>query len=321
MQDLNSIKEFFKESYNLPPDMIFLYARFWQLESWLRQMVYIELRSLKKDWESFLLHQRNKDQKAKDKRLTHMLTSHENPLSYLTFGELWEIILQKDLWSCFSVYFPPKDILEVKLKEVSQIRHRVAHFRIPHRDDLSRIEQFLRDVDQGFWKFCTSYNNTFFTRQDKLTFTELLSSKLSLTIERSIRPWVDTSKLKRILGNPNVSESGVIYNVVIVARDQRIMRYKEILQNTKDLHKHCIHIILDDLCDHLRLTFPSILSLRIICNTIEEFLKVICSAVWGAKAKEMEGKRVAAEWPEYVLSSSNPLSFLDPDMPCSFFSV
>ena len=28
-----------------------------------------------------------------------------------------------------------------------------------HRDDLSRVEQLLRDVDQGFWSFCTSYNS------------------------------------------------------------------------------------------------------------------------------------------------------------------
>lgn len=27
------------------------------------------------------------------------------------------------------------------------------------RDDLSRVEHVMRDFDQGFWRFCTSYNN------------------------------------------------------------------------------------------------------------------------------------------------------------------
>ena len=30
---------------------------------------------------------------------------------------------------------------------------------------------------------------------------------------------------------------------------------------------------------------------------------------------------LAEQWPEYVLGPSNPLTFLGPDMPCSFFGV
>jgi hypothetical protein len=29
----------------------------------------------------------------------------------------------------------------------------------------------------------------------------------------------------------------------------------------------------------------------------------------------------AMQWPEYVLGPSNPLTFLDPDMPCDFFGL
>jgi hypothetical protein len=55
--------------------------------------------------------------------------------------------------------FTPTTIWEAKLEEVSQIRHRVAHFRRGHRDDLQRVLQLMRDLDQGFWRFCTSYND------------------------------------------------------------------------------------------------------------------------------------------------------------------
>lgn len=30
---------------------------------------------------------------------------------------------------------------------------------------------------------------------------------------------------------------------------------------------------------------------------------------------------LADRWPEYVIGSSNPLTFLAPSMPCSFFGV
>jgi hypothetical protein len=30
---------------------------------------------------------------------------------------------------------------------------------------------------------------------------------------------------------------------------------------------------------------------------------------------------LADEWPEYVLGPSNPLTFLDPEMKCSFFGA
>jgi len=32
-------------------------------------------------------------------------------------------------------------------------------------------------------------------------------------------------------------------------------------------------------------------------------------------------QRLADRWPEYVLGPKNPLCFLSPDMPCSFFTV
>jgi hypothetical protein len=303
-------------------------------------MVYVELRTFEKDWENYLPKEKSEYPRSKDKRLTHMATAQESLLAYLTFRDLWDIILGDKFWDCFSVYFPPKDILKGKVEEMSQIRHRVAHFRMPHQDDLRRTELFLRDIDQTFWKFCTSYNKTFpvsrsennplvarFSKVDQFPFLELYSPEaartrspnpiLNLTIERSIRPWVNLGMLNK----PPVSEAGVIYHVIIFALDQRTMRYKEILQLTKEVHKNCIHIILGSLCESLTLTFPSILPIEIIGDTIEEFLEVAHSALWRLKSDEVEAVKVAAEWPEYVLPPTNPLAFLCPDMPCSFFGV
>ena len=340
MKDFDSIKKIYEESSQAPGDTLALYNRLWQLETWLREMVYVELRTFEKDWENYLPRAKGEYPRSKDKRLTHMATAQESLLAYLTFSDLWNIILDDKLWDCFSLYFPPKDILKGKIEEMSQIRHRVAHFRMPHQDDLRRTELFLRDIDQALWKFCTSYNKAFpvplsennplvtrFSRVDQFPFLELYpagaagprssNAVLSVTIERSIRPWVNLGTLNR----PPVSEAGMIYHVLIFALDQRTMKYKEILQFTKEVHKNCIHIILGSLGESLTLTFPSILPIEIISETVEEFLRITHSALWRFKSDEVEAVKVAAEWPEYVLPPTNPLAFLCSDMPCSFFGV
>ncbi len=322
MENSDSVKTF-SEHFSLPEDTIFLYARFWQLETWLRQMVYIELRSAEKDWESYLPKPKEPNPREKDKRLTHMVTSQESMLAYITFGELWRIIQDNALWGYFSVYFPPKDILEVKLKELSQIRHRVAHFRVPHKDDLRRAEQFLRDIDQSFWKLCTSYNNTrWFYDPQKNALSEKLvklpTHAVTVQIGRSIRPWVDVGKIDR----PFISAPGLLYHAVIVVSNFRnYLRYGDILKFTKSCHKHCIHVKLDRLCHTIELSFPSILDHSIIEDTIKEFHEAASTAALPVPQDDKEAERIASEWPEYVLPPSDPLSFLTPDMPCTFFGV
>jgi hypothetical protein len=139
----------------LPKHMLSTYARLWQLETWLRRMVYVELRALYgDDWSKGI----NVDKHLNaDKRLTHMPTPEKDPLSYITFSQLARLISEN--WDAFGCYLPPQNIWEAKLEEVGQIRNRVAHFRSGHADDHARVLQFLRDIDRGFWTFCTSYNN------------------------------------------------------------------------------------------------------------------------------------------------------------------
>lgn len=86
-----------------------------------------------------------------------MATPEEDPLSYTQLSGLRQIIRQE--WHLFAPYLPPRNKWEAKVEEVEQIRHRVAHFRAGHADDLSRVIQLLRDIAQGLWRFCTSYND------------------------------------------------------------------------------------------------------------------------------------------------------------------
>ncbi|SRR6266571_1503920 len=330
-----------QETYRVPADSVRLYARLWELETWLREMVYVELKSARgAAWGDSLKDVAEKV--AKDKQLIHMATPQRGQLAYLTLGELWEIIKSTTNWPFFETYFPPKQLVEAKLAtELLQIRHRVAHCRYPHRDDLARVEQFLRDIDQSFWKFTTSYNKecpitpagsdpvaTAFIEDDQYPWVEVesntwarlgrkvLQARYTLTVDWTIRPWVDKSSLKeRIAPNP-----GVLYDVGFQALDGRSLAYDEILSRTQALHARCIHVILDSSCSSIRITLPSVLPLKEVIETIEAFREPVLRSIQPRiERREDLGDTIASRWPEYVIAPSNPLSFLCPDMPCTFF--
>jgi hypothetical protein len=75
-----------------------LYARLWQLEKWLREMVYVELKSNKgRNWFNF---KKTKNTYETDKAVTHIPTADDNPLSFSTFPDLVKLI--QNNWGLFS---------------------------------------------------------------------------------------------------------------------------------------------------------------------------------------------------------------------------
>jgi hypothetical protein len=133
----DSLEETLGAVQELPKRVIATYARLWQLETWLRQMVYIELRAaFGNSWAQQVAGGPTRSLSA-DLRLTHMPTPEQNPISYVTFSGLQKTI--ENHWTCFATYLPPQNLWTAKLEEVSQIRNRVAHFRVGHNDDLERV--------------------------------------------------------------------------------------------------------------------------------------------------------------------------------------
>ncbi|MGS2619676.1 hypothetical protein ACVCAH_35115 [Micromonospora sp. LZ34] len=117
----------------LPRRVVTTYVRLWQLETWLRQMAYVELRALfGGGWHQQIAPPGKA--LSNDLQLTHMPGPERFPISYVTFGSLLRTI--NNNWSLFEPYLPPQDLWQAKLVEVSQIRNRVAHFRQGHYDDL-----------------------------------------------------------------------------------------------------------------------------------------------------------------------------------------
>lgn len=322
----------------LPERVLQTYSRLWQFEIWLRRLVYVELRSLMGDnWEQKI--RGAEGPRKADKRLTHMPTVEDDPLSYAQFSELCRIIL--DDWRLFEPFLPPKSIWDAKLEEISQIRHRVAHFRRGHHDDLQRVVQFLRDIDKGFWHFCTSYNHpspvlppsddpvvSHFLDLDLFPWSKLMDGKwarigiadpearFTVTIEVLCRPWATWS-------TPAAGKEGLLYDVMIYARHLRHLDYDRFLDKTLGLHSHIVHICLDSGANSIHFTVPACLGKELPIQIIQAFYDAAhyCLFPGLSEVSSEKVQALADSFPEYILGPENPLSFLTPEMPCSFFGV
>jgi hypothetical protein len=322
----------------LPKQMLPTYARLWQLETWLRRMVYVELRALRGDEWSKGLPSVDKPFES-DKRLTHMPTPEMNALSYAQLSALKALV--RDNWTCFQKYLPPQNIWDAKLEEIEQVRHRVAHFRRGHADDYRRLLQFLRDIDTGFWTFCTSYNNSqpalpvtdnevvsHFLPYDPFPWTEVEEKKwarigvadpslvIAVTVELLHRPWAEWTTA------PD-ARPGYLYDVRLTARRERVFQYPEFLESTRSIHPQLVHLCLDAFAKSVRLTIPALLGAKQVIAIVERLLEVAGYVVWGGRRDPDDHavQRLADEWPEFVLGPDNPLTFLTPEMPCTFFNA
>lgn len=317
---------------------LILYARLWQLEKWLREMVYVELKTKKgRNWFNFT---KTKNTYEADKAFTYIPTADDSPLSFTTFPELIKLV--QNNWDLFSEYFPPKHIWETKLEEIMHIRNRVAHFRNGHTDDISRLMQLMRDIDNGFWKFCTDYNNLQpilppdrdpvalrYIDLDPFSFKEIAPNewaqigsapqnlKYIVSIHSIRRRW--TEKSATIDGT-----SGYIYNINILLRNNRQFDYLKFLTAASKFKADIIHIFLDTFSSTVRVTIPAIIGGENVCKIIDGLINITESSMTALRSINSDDETVqklSEEWPEYVIGPKNPLTFLESDMPCSFFNV
>jgi hypothetical protein len=326
----------------IPEKNLAAYEYFWKLEHWLREIIYTELKvAFGNQWEGHLGPFKGypplKSLKN-DKRLTHMKTASARILDYVQFKTLFDIILLENNWRLFSSYFPPRKQLRAKKEELEIIRHRLCHFRPLHKNDYDRLILFLKDIDHQLWLFCTSYNDLKhdiclqdeicreFAKYDPFPWTEVKkntfarvgmrdgSIKVDLTIGFAKRPWT-----KR--GPFNKRDCLYHFNFM-TANQKRLLDYDKILERTKKYHSDCIHIMLDNFRNQLGVTVPVCIDKKHTKELVKAFYEAcLCDSRYGfmdPDEGEKRNKKLLEEWPEYVLSGDNPLTFLCPDMPCNF---
>jgi hypothetical protein len=336
----------------LPPevsdDTLRAFLRLYQLETWTREMVYLELKAYYglgwwNEAESALKRAKlpvNLAERyaARDRRHPHISTPENDPLWFISFDSLLKIVFDSKLWKLFESYFTTKKLLRMKVEEILPIRNRVAHCRALHVYDVDRLEQFMRDFDQGFWKFCTSYSDHYRFVKDleknDVNRHFMDASRESLDLYYSARPYVRDRKPKVQLG------PDFIYDITIRTKHlSRYFDYDRILKYTRSFHKFVLHIMLDGFQHGLRITFPSTLSSVTIIEATERFADVAQNTYsivplfkpsyadekeksaeedYSREHEERNGplQQIASQWPHYVIP---PYTFLDRGCPCSFF--
>jgi hypothetical protein len=349
------------EKFELPNEVsegtVRTFVRLYQFETWLRELVYVELKAnFGNEWWDVaegLLRQTGgggipaSKSLARDKKHPHMATPETDPIWFLSFDSLLKIVFHKRVWRYFCPFLTTKALLRAKFAEIAPIRNRVAHCRALHKTDLDRVETLMRDLDEGFWRFCTQYNHTLWVNGNPdahpvaTLFADWTRSyqpaRTSVLVDLKYGLMSNGARLER----RRPRRRGVVYHAVIYQTpdSRRYFDYPRILQWTRGQHQHVIHMILDSFQSMLRVTLPGMLEPQLIMEMIEQFHSACANSYTiipiaprqasASKSDPMEDfkrtmrpfEMIAAEWPHYVVPPSNPLAFLDPDCPCSFFSV
>lgn len=141
----------------VPIEALSFFGRWWQLERWLREMVYVELRAKYGPAWTAHLSGPAPNRASADVANAYMASADASDLlSYADAPVLFRLVL--DQWDLFSRYLPSLARWRGSADLLLDLRNRIAHCRRPHRDDLGRIEQMLRDLEPGARLFYDDYN-------------------------------------------------------------------------------------------------------------------------------------------------------------------
>ena len=144
-------------SNDMPPVATALYGRWWQLETWLRSLIYVELRAAFGSSWADKLPKASEKRQGKEQTIRHMATPDAQArLAYTDARDLFSIINKH--WELFEASLITKSSWMGRVEELSHIRNRIGHCRRPHTDDLARLEQILRDLEGGAFRALSAFN-------------------------------------------------------------------------------------------------------------------------------------------------------------------
>jgi Swt1-like HEPN len=149
-------------------DTLAAYVRWFQLETWLRQLVHLEMSAAYgRAWTS---HLRGNTVRRAELNATNAYMLSPDEESLLAYGDVSELFsLIEANWELFS----PALVTKVRwcgwADELRAIRNRIAHARRPHADDVLRLEQILRNIEPGAKATLKAYDSTFDEIEDPQT--------------------------------------------------------------------------------------------------------------------------------------------------------
>jgi Swt1-like HEPN len=140
----------------VPNSALEVYARWWQLETYLREVVYTELRcAYGRAWVEHL-GDGAPIRAERDRVNAYMASADADEL--LGYADVTALLRVIDAhWHLFEAILLPRTRWLGLCDELIAIRNRNAHCRRPHPDDRARLEQALRNLEPGAREFYRSY--------------------------------------------------------------------------------------------------------------------------------------------------------------------
>ena len=156
--DWRKPKSLNQNAYDLPGNWLLIHYFeainvLFRVENALRIFVYIVLKMTFKDkWKNLSITSDDEENStisaiakrrlSQDKNYAYLGYIIDNPLLYLTSGELIRIITSDAYWRYFKSYFlGSREIIKTKLDEIGNVRNAVAHFRPIKEGDLDLVKQ------------------------------------------------------------------------------------------------------------------------------------------------------------------------------------
>ena len=318
----------------IPLSALALYSRWWGLEAWLRELAYIKLRSkFGPRWQGEVSNAAAR-RRDKDQALAYMRSQDvANLLAYEDTGLLFQLI--DELWDIFQ----PSLLLSqaqwtARSEELREIRNRIGHCRDPHRDDIARVEQTMKDLEQGAWEAVSTYNDTISIERElddpvvdswlregcadarRLVGHAERSYDTSFTLEYSVRPWVTPPAIAGT--SPLCGREGVLWSIRFLLRRNRVDPRQLLMQwNEHNPMPECVvHLLANDPA-HLRFTISSLEDPIVVIETIGELFDIVltCAAQWSDYSGDVSAWHQAIGRLDHRAQSDTRLAIVSSDLP------
>jgi hypothetical protein len=273
----------------MPPEALAMYTRWWQIESWLRQLAHVELRArFGTNWIQ-VVDDRAKKRHQADQKYTYMPSPDSSDvLAYLDLGVLRTLL--NEHWELFEPSLLDRGIWGGRLEELQNVRNRIEHIRRPHDDDLGRLEQMLRDLEAGARSALGTYHDLHWFDDIDMSDPVVRTWELGMhenahlieharrqygtdfQLNYTLRPWA-----KQIEPGVRVTgHAGALWHVTINQRD----RYLQVEELWRDYIERApdsdllIHLLIPNEC-RIQGTFSAVDDATLVCDSIRRLLEAV----------------------------------------------
>jgi hypothetical protein len=325
------------QEVGVPKRALRFFARWWRLESYLRDLAYTELRVHDGSDYAEGLDPRAR-RRAEDDRINDYIASADadEVLAYLDAGQLLDLISER--WELFEETLLPQLRWEARLEELRSLRNRISHCRRPHPTDLPRLEMLLGDLELGAQRFFSSYNDTGCDFSAKDSFARAWIARrhrdahlinhardqywTRIHVRLSRRPWAAEPDGERVSG-----QSGYLWHVDWGMDSRRISPRSlwESLEGSPQTREAIVHLLFASPY-RVSATFASVDDPATSADAVGRLFEAVCEESEWFESNDLEA---AMDWSEWHAEGEDlpgkvqvetPLALFDPFNPSPVFA-